>query len=227
MKTFENENYYEILQVPANARADEIKHAYRDALAIYEAESVATYSLFSEEQRERLLQAIETAFGTLINEDKRTAYNQMLIDTGQVDAANFSRQGRRQLAAYSDTRSTSTEKSLSQWVRKKADAPEIRQLIEAILSQNLLSGLALKQLREAYGIELSEVYAITKISGDSLKRIEADQFEELPAEVYLRQFLKSYADILHIDSGHVVDSYLRSMARDKAEKGAARPRSPL
>jgi DnaJ-class molecular chaperone len=71
MKTFENENYYQILQVSPNARADEIKIAYRDALAIYEAESTATYSLFSEAQRERLLQAIETAFDCLINADKR------------------------------------------------------------------------------------------------------------------------------------------------------------
>jgi curved DNA-binding protein CbpA len=222
MKTFENENYYEILQVPANARADEIKNAYRDALAIYEAESVATYSLFSEEQRERLLQAIETAFGTLINEDKRTAYNQMLIDTGRMEADIFSRQGQRQLAAYSDTWSTSTEKNLSQWVQKKADTPEIRQLIETILSQETLSGLALKQLREAYGIELSEIYAITKISGDSLKRIETNQFEDLPAEVYLKQFLKTYAELLNIDSRHVVDSYFKLMARDKADRGRTR-----
>ena len=227
MKTFENENYYEILQVPANARADEIKHAYRDALAVYEAESVATYSLFSEEQRETLLQAIETAFGTLINEGKRTAYNQTLIDTGRVDAASFSRQGQRQLAAYSDSRSTSTEKSLSQWVRKKADTPEIRQLIDAILSEEMLSGVALKQLREAYGIEIAEIYAITKISGDTLKRIEANQFDDLPAEVFLKQFLKTYADILHLDSRHVVDSYLKFMAREKADKGVARPRLPL
>ncbi len=154
MKTFENENYYQILQVPANARADEIKHAYRDALAIYEAESVATYSLFSDEQRERLLQAIETAFDTLINEEKRIVYNQMLIDTGQVDAAVFSRQGQRKLEAYCDTRTLSNEKRLGQWVQKKADTPEIRQLIEAILSKEMLSGLELKQLREAYGIDI-------------------------------------------------------------------------
>ncbi len=217
MKTFEKENYYQILQIPANARADEIKHAYRDALAIYEAESVATYSLFSEEQRERLLQAIETAFDTLINEDKRTAYNQMLIDTGQVDAAVFSRQGQRKLEAYGDTRTLSNEKSLSQWVKKKADTPEIRQLIEAMRSKELLSGLELKQLREAYGIEIPEIHAITRISGDSLRRIEANQFEDLPAEIYVKQFLKAYAEVLQIDSGHVINGYLKFMAQAKAD----------
>ena len=213
MKTFENENYYQILQIPANARADEIKHAYRNALAIYAAGSVATYSLFSEEQRERLLQAIETAFDTLINEETRTVYNQMLIDTGQVDAADFSRQGQRKLGAYCDARTLSNEKSLSQWVQKKADTAEIRQLIDAILSKEILSGLELKQLREAYGIDIPEIHAVTKISSDCLKRIEANQFEDLPAEIYVKQFLKAYAEVLHIDSGHVIDSYLKFMAR--------------
>jgi DnaJ-class molecular chaperone len=188
MKTFENENYYQILQIPANASADEIKHAYRDALAIYEVESAATYALFSEEQRERLLLAIETAFDCLINEDKRAVYNQTLIDTGQVDAAIFSSQEQRKMAAYSDPRTVSKEAHLSQWVQKKADTPEIRQRIEAMLSKETISGMELKQLREAYGIDISEIYAITKISGDSLKRIEANQFEDLPAEIYIRQF---------------------------------------
>jgi curved DNA-binding protein CbpA len=216
MKTFENENYYRILQVPTNASADEIKHAYREALALYAEESVVTYSLFSEEQRKNLLRAIQTAFDTLVNEDKRAAYNQMLIDTGQVEAAVLSGRTRREPAVYSDTQSTSREKSLSQWVQKKAGAPEIKQLIEAILSREQLSGLELKQLREAYGIEIPEIYAITRISADTLKSIEANQYENLPAAIYVKHFLKAYAEILQIDPRHVVESYLKSMARDKS-----------
>lgn len=217
MKTFENENYYQILQVPANAGADEIKRAYRDALATYEEESIVTYSLFSGAQRADLLQVIETAFGTLIDENKRAAYNQLLIDTGQVDTAIFSKEAQRKLAAYSDTCSTSSEKSLSQWVQKKLNAPEIKQLIEQIESQELISGTDLKALREAFGIEIPEIYAITKISGDTLRAIEANQFQDLPAEIYLKQFLRAYAEILQIDSQHVIESYFRSMAQEISE----------
>jgi DnaJ-class molecular chaperone len=215
MKTFEDENYYQILQVPADASVVEIRRAYRDALAIYEEESIVTYSLFSTEQRGILLQAIESAFDTLIDEDKRAAYNQMLVDSGQVEAAFFSKQDQRKLAAHSDPRNTSKEKSLSQWVQKKSNAPEVRELTAQILSKEMVSGRELKRLRQAFGIELPEIYAITKISSAILNTIEDDRFDELPAEIYLKQFLKSYAEILQIDPRHVVEGYLKIMARDK------------
>jgi curved DNA-binding protein CbpA len=204
---------YEILQVAPNAGQNEIRRAYRDALAIYEEEGVATYSLFSDRQRETLLSAIESAYHTLIDEDRRTAYDQTLIDARQVDASIFSSRTRRQLAARSDAGSPSKAGRLSQWVSKRAAAPEIQERIEAIMSGEQVSGPALKQLREAYGIDLSEIYALTRISSDVLKRIEADQFEDLPAAVYLRQFLKTYAGILQIDAGHVVDGYIKSMTQ--------------
>jgi curved DNA-binding protein CbpA len=218
MKTFEGENHYQILQVPVNAGAADIRRAYREALAIYEEESIATYSLFSAEQRAVLLQAIEKAFDTLIDEDKRAAYNQMLIDSGQMEAAVFSQQDQRKLAAHSDTRVTSKEKSLSQWVEKKADAPEIHGLIDAIRSKEMISGRDLKQLREALGIEYSEIYAITRINSTILNMIESDRFDDLPAEIYLKQFLKAYAEILRIDAPHVVQGYLRSMAQAKPDR---------
>lgn len=217
MKIFEGENYYQILLVPADASAVEIKRAYREALAIYEEESIVTYSLFSEEQRAGLLRTIETAYDTLINEDKRAAYNKMLIDTGQVDKTFFSRQTQRKLDVYSDTSSLSKEKSLSQWVLKRAGAPEIKKLIEEIQSKEMISGQELKRLREAFGIEIPEIYAITKISRTTLNMIEANQFSDLPAEIYLRQFLKAYAEILHIDSLHVIEGYLKFMTQARAD----------
>ena len=212
MKTFEEENYYQILQVPFNADAVEIKHAYREALAIYGEESIVTYSLFSGQEREAILRGIEKAFDTLFNEDKRSAYNQMLIDTGQVEAGVLSEQIQSKFAVDSEAQGASKEKSIGQWVQKKADTPQIKQLTEAILSKETVSGLELKQLREAYGIELSEIYAITRISGDTLRNIEADRFEDLPAAIYLKHFLRAYAEILNIDPGHVVGGYLKSMA---------------
>ena len=103
-------------------------------------------------------------------------------------------------------------------MQKKADVPETRELIEQILSKEIVSGLELKQLREAFGIEISEIYAITKISSTILNMIEGNQFDDLPAEIYLKQFLKAYAEILQIDSRHVVEGYLKLMAQGKPDQ---------
>jgi curved DNA-binding protein CbpA len=211
MKTFEDENYYQILRVAGNATAIEIRRAYMDTLAIYEEESIATYSLFSAEQRESLLQSIEKAFDTLIDEHKRGAYNRMLIDTGQVAPAFFSQQETDKSAAHPNDQSISREKSLSRWVQKKAEEPEVMALIGEVQSKEMLSGRELRRLREALGIEIPEIFAITRISASVLNAIEADQFDDLPAEIYLKKFLRSYAEILQIDPHRVVEGYFRSM----------------
>ena len=41
--------------------------------------------------------------------------------------------------------------------------------------------------------------------------IEADRFEELPATVYVKQFLKNIARILQVDPTRVVEGYLEAM----------------
>lgn len=217
MKTFEGENYYQILNVPESASAIEIRRAYLNTLEIYKEDSIATYSLFSSEEREILLQVIQKAFETLIDEDKRTAYNQMLVDTGQVASDYLFRQPAELPAEDANARRTSEEKSLGQWVRKQSEASEIKTLLEQIQSKELLSGQDLKRLREAFGIEIHEIYAITKISSSILKLIEADRYDDLPAEIYLKQFLRTYSEILQIDPQHVVAGYFRLMGRDQPD----------
>lgn len=211
MKTFEFDNYYDILQIPPNAGKDEIRNAYQQASALYDAESLAIYALFSDCQRQNLLTVIEKAFETLIDNEQRAAYDHMLIDTGELDAAAFSESSLQEGTQRTDTDGPSKERSLVQWAAKQAETPAIRQRIEAILSGGQLSGPQLKELREAYGIELSEIYAATRINKDIMMAIEADRFTDLPAMVYLKQFLKNVAQILQIDPSLVVHRYLESM----------------
>ena len=78
MKKFEKLNYYEILEIPSNATLPEIERAYKNALAMYDDDSLLTYSLFVNDERERVLKKIEEAYDTLVDVSKRQSYNSTL-----------------------------------------------------------------------------------------------------------------------------------------------------
>jgi curved DNA-binding protein CbpA len=218
MRSFEGQDFYQILQISPDASLSEIKQAYRDALDMYEEDSLATLSLFSDNQRAELLKDIETAFLTLIDDEKRAVYNQMLVSTGQVDVVDLSKASQKKLATLFHSNSASKTDNLNRWVKKKSSEPEIKTVIDEITSKELVSGRDLKRLREALGIEISEIYEITKISSTNITLIEQNCLEELPAEIYLKFYLKSYAEILQIDPQRVVDGYMKYIELDKADE---------
>ena len=102
--------------------------------------------------------------------------------------------------------------NLAESVRKKSKQKEVEKLTNEILSKDLISGSDLIKLRKAVGVELSEIDVVTKISVTVLKSIEEDQFENLPSDIYLKNFLKSFAEVLQIDSQKIVDGYLENIS---------------
>ncbi|MBW2321556.1 MAG: helix-turn-helix domain-containing protein [Deltaproteobacteria bacterium] len=97
-------------------------------------------------------------------------------------------------------------------VRKKSRKKEVETLSNEILSRDLISGDDLKKMREAAGIELSEINAVTKITITVLKSMEENRIESLPPKLYLKNFLRHYAEILQIDSQKVTDGYLKHIS---------------
>jgi len=77
------------------------------------------------------------------------------------------------------------------------------------VDQTRVTGKSIKVLRTAREISLEEIYRKTKIPKKTLNDIEKEHFEELPALVYLKGFLKSYAEILDADRSQMVDGYVK------------------
>ena len=63
-------------------------------------------------------------------------------------------------------------------------------------------------LRIAGDISLEEVYRKTNIPKKTVEDIEEENFENLPALVYLKGFLKTYAKVLNINEDQMVDGYI-------------------
>lgn len=68
-------------------------------------------------------------------------------------------------------------------------------------------GEALRERREALGLTHRDLSAITKIQIAHLQYLEEDRYEEFPAEVFARGFLKNYARELRLDADAIVARY--------------------
>ena len=68
-------------------------------------------------------------------------------------------------------------------------------------------GEKLKRIREDMRISLAEIAKATKVKQEYLEKIEEGCFEELPPDVYVKGFLKSYAGYLGVDEEEVISQY--------------------
>ena len=214
MKTFEKLSHYEVLKIPTHADAEAVAHAYREALEIYGNDSMITYSLFSDSQRRSLLQSIDEAYYTLIDNVKRQAYDRTMIAAGIMVSATPepapAPTPNHPPAQPAARMQPVMHRDLHAWVKKKAQEKAVRALIDEVLSRDCISGHDLQRMREAFGIDLAEIYEKTRIAGSILRTIESDRFEALPADIFLRSFLKSYAELLQLEPGRVIEGYFKS-----------------
>ena len=71
-------------------------------------------------------------------------------------------------------------------------------------------GAYLRRHRERRGIGLFEVSRMTRIPATSLDALERDRFDELPGEVFVRGFLKAYAQAVALEPADVLARYTAS-----------------
>jgi flagellar biosynthesis protein FlhG len=72
----------------------------------------------------------------------------------------------------------------------------------------VLTGADLRRIREARGMSLRHIAAVTKIGVRFLEYVEEDRFDLLPAAVYLKGFLQEYARLVGIDPRRAADAYM-------------------
>ena len=68
-------------------------------------------------------------------------------------------------------------------------------------------GNSLREARLRRQLDFRQVEQTTKVRGRYLRALEEEDFESLPAETYVRGFLRSYAEFLGLDGQLYVDEY--------------------
>jgi cytoskeleton protein RodZ len=93
-------------------------------------------------------------------------------------------------------------------------------------------GTSLREARLRQGLDFPELEQATKIRGKYLRALEDEQFDLLPAQTYVKGFLRSYAEYLGLDGQLYVDEYNSRYvvgeddAPFRARRTPSGPRSP-
>jgi cytoskeleton protein RodZ len=84
-------------------------------------------------------------------------------------------------------------------------------------------GNSLREARLRRGVDFAQAEVATKIRGKYLRALEDEQFELLPAQTYVKGFLRTYAEYLGLDGQLYVDEFnSRFVAGDERDPGPRR-----
>src|SRR4051812_38383148 len=83
-------------------------------------------------------------------------------------------------------------------------------------------GNSLREARVRQQLELGEIELATKIRSRYLQALEEESFDALPAQTYVKGFLRTYADYLGLDGQLYVDEY-----NSRYSVGEDEPREPV
>ncbi len=189
MKRVKDQTYYDLLEVPRGASAEEIRKAYRREKEIFSSNSMAIYSLLGPEELKEVNAAMDEAYRVLTDERFRSEYDRKLEDLGEKVFSG-----------------EPVEVTANQEVHP------VREELAGIPFPNgfRFRGSSLRGIRESMGFDLKQISQKTKINRQNLEWLEQESFENLPALVYIRGFIMEYAKALNLDAHRVVDSYLES-----------------
>ncbi len=189
---------YDVLGVTRSSNDEEVRRADKRVRDMYAPGSVATSSLLGEGPLGVERTRLDEAYDTLLDPLRRRAYD---------------------LSTFTDVEAKQNEGA----PRKPALVAEQtmlqHELAREIGPETEFTGALLRKVREALGIEVSDISQRTKIGQAHLSAIEDENFRSLPAPVYVRGFVAELAKFLRLDPPQVQRTYMRRMREGLAGRG--------
>jgi curved DNA-binding protein CbpA len=210
MKKLQDQHFYELLNVDFNASPLDISRAYKDLHELYREDSLASYSFFSKQEREEILAKLHEAYSTLMDEDKRYRYDRLLIERG-ILPEEMQFQAEHRALHQASLANSFIRNPLLKITDELRALTSSNSVIQEILSYEALSGKDLKRIRKELGISLEVIGEITKIRPIFLRAIEDDAFNIAPSKMFLKSYLKAYAQCMGLDANIVANRYLKRL----------------
>lgn len=194
-------NYYEVLELTANAPQHEVTTAYERARSTYSGENPAIYTIFSEQEARQLLVVIEEAYQVLGNKILRNIYDQRLL-SGRSSLNDLTYASVLE-ASKTIFPEAPTEKPQATYKKDEAFEKEIA-------AQENWDGTGLRKVREYKKITPQRLSEITKINAYYITALENMDASQLPATVYVRGYVAQIAKALGLQDKKVVDSFMKN-----------------
>ncbi|MBI5136468.1 MAG: helix-turn-helix domain-containing protein [Nitrospirae bacterium] len=218
MSYYTSVNFYDLLEVDPRAGQADVHAAYLRQLDLVSGNSLATYGLFVGEDVISIRQRLEEALHVLSDPERRRAYDLRMFNHSFVspDARADTHAARPAApAAHADGREARagavTEVPAPEPAEADAapKAPAQHPPHAPHVDLHHIDGPSLRAVRERRGLTLEAISARTKIAQYYLQYIEEERFARLPPVLYLRAYLKQYAQALGIDPERTVNEYLK------------------
>ena len=209
MKRLTEVNYYDLLDISPKASFEEVQAAYDEAMAAYASDSIVTYSLFTQEEREHIIARLLEAYKTLTNTHLRREYNEFLIEQGEFFSDELEGLASEGTGLPETRLKEVTVESLIQEKGFSGAGQTPSDNLELFGTHAYITGSSIRMVRMNREMSLEEVYRKTNIPKQTLEDIEEENFGKLPALVYLKGFLKAYADTLKVDQALMVEGYVK------------------
>ncbi|MCB9060006.1 MAG: helix-turn-helix domain-containing protein [Halobacteriovoraceae bacterium] len=213
-------NYYEVLEVPTDAGPDEIHHGYIRAKNAYSQDSLALYSLMSQDECQKMVEKIEEAYHIISDPVKRKLYdeakglNQHLKCDSTLHSnkmINTPPSSTHQEANAQELGINETSHKIQKIVASKKFSLDYKinqEFEDEIEKASEYTGEFLQKIREYKNVDILRMSEMTKVSKTYIRFIEEETYDKLPALVYVRGFVYQIAKCLKLNPDLVANSYL-------------------
>jgi flagellar biosynthesis protein FlhG len=185
-------SHHDVLEVERGATDEEIRRAYKRMCGVFDQENLVTFGLLDAEGVDTARARIDEAYDVLLDPARRRPY---------------------EISVFPEADETKAEAE-----QEQVPAGELPPA-PSITPDTEFGGALLRAVRESQGTSLQQISERTKVSLNYLRCIEEDEFDQLPAAVYVRGFVTEVAKCLRLDPEQVSQSYLRRYKARMEDQG--------
>jgi flagellar biosynthesis protein FlhG len=186
-------SHHDALEVDRGASDEEIRRAYKRMCAVFDADNIASSGLFDADGLAAVRARIDEAYDVLLDHARRRPY---------------------ELSIFPETALEPNEEPEPE--EPEAELPPA----PTITPDTEFTGALIRAVRQSQGTSLKQISESTKVGTNYLRCIEEEDFESLPAAVYVRGFVTEVAKCLKLDPDQVSRTYSRRHKNQMTPKKA-------